>query len=105
MCKDGRSITSAPNQFVRNVLRQQSIKELKTKITQGNLAIMKYFIYCRTLDKAFTSCVVPPHFERFLIAEDSADSTDLSCILFRMQRAIGGAWAEYLHIGDEPPCH
>ena len=67
---------------------------------------MKGQIYVHTLDIiAFTAGAIPPHLEHFLFAEDSAQSIDLSCILFRMQRAIGGAWTEYLHKKTRPPVH
>ena len=63
---------------------------------------MKGLIYSYALDiRAFTSCAVPPHLERLLLAEDNAQSTDLSNMLFRMQQAIGGAWTEYLHSDEE----
>ena len=84
MCKEGRMFTCAPNKFVRILLRQKSVTELNIKITQGKPSIMKDFMCRHTLDiRAFTACPVPPHLKRFRIAEDGADSTDLSNILFR----------------------
>ena len=41
MCKDGRMVTCAPNKFVRNLLRQRSFAERKTKTTQGQLSALK----------------------------------------------------------------
>ena len=55
-----------------------------------------------TLDiRAFTSCSVPPHLEHILLAEDQPISGDLSCAVFRMHRAVGGSWTEYLHIDED----
>ena len=63
---------------------------------------MKGIIYSHTLDiRAFTSPAVSPHLERFLLAEDNAQSTYLSSLLFRVQRAIGGARTEYLRSDEE----
>ena len=49
------------------------------KSTQGKLATMKGQIYPHTLDvTAFTSCVIPPHLKKCLLAEDDAQKTNLS---------------------------
>ena len=48
MCKEGRMITGAPNKLVRELLRQKSFTELKTKTTQGKLSTMNGFIYRAT---------------------------------------------------------
>ena len=77
--KDGRMITCAPNKCVRDLLRQRFLTALMTKSTQGNLSTTKGHIYMHTMDiKAFTSCAIPPDLERFLLAEDDAQKTDLS---------------------------
>ena len=44
----------------------------------------------------YTSCPIPPHFDGLLLPSDHADSVDLSSILFRMHRSVGGAWTEYI---------
>ena len=90
MSKDWRMITRSPNKFVRDLLMQQSLTDLMTKTTSGKLSTMKGQTYTHTMDiRAFTSCAIPPHLARFLLAEDSARKTDLS-YAFRMQRAIRG---------------
>ena len=63
---------------------------------------MKSLIYTQTIDiRTFTSCAIPPHLKRFLLAEDNAQKTDLSCVFFMIKRATGGAWIECLHSDDE----
>ena len=44
----------------------------------------------------YTSCPIPPHFDGLLLPLDHADSVDLSSIIFRMHRSVGGAWSEYI---------
>ena len=90
------------NKFVRNLLRQQSIDEFKTKNIQGKVASLKDTVYKHTMDiRAYTACSIPPHLEYFLLSDDNAQSVDLSAIMFRLHRAIGGAWAEYMHTDEE----
>ena len=92
-------VTTIPNKFTRDLLRRQSIALMATKLTQGKLAKLKGRIYPHTLDiRAFTSC---PHLQHFLLAEDRACSVDLSGSLFRMHRAVGGSWTEYLKTDEE----
>ena len=43
----------------------------------------------------------PPHLEHLLLAEDQLCSVDLSGALFRMHRAVGGSWTEYLKTDEE----
>ena len=90
-------ITTTPNKFIRNLLRHQSAEYMATKRTQGRLATMKGLLYPHTLDiRAFTSCPVPPHLENLLLSQDKTRLVDLSRALFRMHRAVGGSWTEYL---------
>ena len=94
-------VTGATNNFVRGLLRQQSLAELRTKKIQGRVAKLKDTIYKHALDiRAFTSCPIPPHLEHFLLAEDNAQATDVSGIMFRMQKAIGGSLAEFMHTDE-----
>ena len=51
--------------------------------------------------RALTSCSVPSHLEHLLLSEDRASSVDLSRSLFRMHRAVGGSWTEYLKTDEE----
>ena len=76
---------------MRDLLRQVFFTALMTKSTQGKLFTMKGHVYTHTMDiSAFISCAIPPHLERFLLAENKARKTDLSCAFFRMQKAIRG---------------
>ena len=95
-------VTTIPNKFARGLLRRQSVARMATKITQGKLANFKGRIYQHTLDiRAFTSCSVPSHLEHLLLSEDGASSVDLTRSLFRMHRAAGGSWTEYLKTDEE----
>ena len=95
-------ITTTPNKFIRNLLRHQSAEYMATKRTQGILATMKGLLYPHTLDiRAFTSCPVPPHLENLLLSQDKTRLVDLSRALFRMHRAVGGSWTEYLKTDEE----
>ena len=102
LCKDCRMIITIPHKFTRNLLRHQSSALMATKLTQGKLAKLKGLIYHHTLDiLAFTSRPIPSHLEHLLLAEDQPMSVDLSGALFRMHRAVGGSWTEYLKTDDE----
>ena len=75
---------------------------MATKLTQGKLAKLKGLIYPHTLDiRAFTLCLIPVHLQHLLLAEDQANSVDLSGCMFRMHRAVGGSWTEYLKTDKE----
>ena len=102
LCKDGRMVTSIPSKFTRDLLRRQSTALMATKLTQGKLAKLKGLIYPHTLDiRAFTLCLIPVHLQHLLLAEDQASSVDLSGCMFRMHRAVGGSWTEYLKTDKE----
>ena len=50
------------NKFVRGVLRQQFIDELKTKKVQGKVASLKDTAYKHAMDmRAYTTCSIPLH--------------------------------------------
>ena len=71
------------------------------KKVQGSIAKLKDTMYKHTLDiRAFTSCSISPQLEHLLLPDDDAQATDLSGIMFRMQRAIGGSWTEYIHTDE-----
>ena len=92
-------VAAIPNKFTRDLLRRQSIALMTTKRTQGKLAKFKGLIYLHThtLDiRAFTSCSIPPPLHYLLLSEDQASAVDLSGCMFRMHRAVGGSWTEYL---------
>ncbi len=42
----------------------------------------------------FTQCTIPAEWYRFLLPGDDPKGVDLSGILYRAQRAIGGGWTE-----------
>ena len=95
-------ITTIPNKFTNNLLRHQSVAYMATNPTQGKLASLKGLIYTHALDiRAFTSCPVPPHLENLLLSQDKTGSVDISRALFRMHRAVGGSWTEYLKTDEE----
>ena len=90
-------LITIPNKFTRNLLRRQSNALMATKLAQGKLAKIKVLIYIHTLDiRAFTSRPIPSHLEHLLLAEGQSTSVDLSGALFRMHRAVGRSWTEYL---------
>ena len=102
LCKDGRMVTSIPNKFTRDLLRRQSTALMVTKLTRRKFAKLKGLIYPHTLDiRAFTLCPIPVHLQHLLLAEDQANSVDLSGCMFRMHRAVGGSWTEYLKTDKE----
>ena len=97
LCRDGRMVTRTPHAFVRSLLRAQSSWEMAVMPTQGFPAPLKGTLYPHSLDiRMYTSCPIPPHFDGVLLPSDHADSVDLSSILFRMHRSVGGAWTEYI---------
>ena len=74
---------------------------MTTKKVKGRVAKLKDTIYKHALDiRAFTACSTPPRLEHLLPADDNAQAIDLSGIMFRMQRAIGGSWTEYMHADE-----
>ena len=90
-------VIAIPNKFTRELLRRQSTAFMSTKLTQGKLAKFKGLLYPHTLDiRAFSSCSIPPHLYHLLLSEDKVDTVDLSGCMFRMHRAVGGSWTEYL---------
>ena len=99
--REGRMVIGATNEFVRGFLKHQLFKEFIAKNVQGRVAKLKETLYKHTLNiKAFISCSIPPHLEHFLLAEDNAQATDLSGIVFRMQRAIGGLLIEHMRTDE-----
>ena len=97
ICCGGHMVTRAPHDFVRKLLREQSTREMLSIPTQGRLASLKETIYPHSLDiRMFTSCPIPPRFDGLLLQSDHAASVDLSGIIFRMHRSVGGGWTEYI---------
>ena len=90
-------VTRVPHAFVRKLLRSQSSREMALRPTQGRLALLKETLYPHSLDiRMYTSCPIPPRFDGLLLPSDHAASVDLSNILFRMYRSVGGGWTEYI---------
>ena len=90
-------VTRSSNVFVRNLLRTQSSFAMALRRTQGYLAKLKGTLYPHSLDiRIYTSCPIPLQFDGLRLPSDNADMVDLSNIIFRMQRAVGGAWTEYI---------
>ena len=97
LCREGHMVTRVPHDFVRKLLRSQSTREMSLRPAQGRLAQLKEAIYPHSLDiRMFTSCPIPPRFDGLLLQSDQAASVDLSSILFRMHRSVGGGWTEYI---------
>ena len=97
LCKEGRMVTTIPNKFAGDLLRRQSTALMSTKLTQGMLAKFKGLLYPHTLDiRIFAYCSIPPHLHNLVLSSDKVDTVDLSCCMFRMHRAVGGSWTEYL---------
>ena len=98
-------VTRTPNLFVRGLLRIQSFAAMATRPTQGYLATLRGSLYPHSLDvRIYTSCAIPTQLSNLLLPSDKADKVDLSSIMFRMQRAVGGSWTEYQK-SDTILCH
>ena len=94
----GRSVTRSALRAVRSEVREQALALWKTKPVQGKVALMHRALFLPCLDvAAFTCCRVPPRWRHLLLPGDLPSAVDLSKVMFRSLRAIGGGWTELLH--------
>ena len=95
----GRTVTRSPARAIRALLREQALGMWMTKPVQGKVACMPRALFFPCLDvSSYTCCSVPERWRRFLLPGDLPGTVDLSKMLYRCLRAIGGGWTEMLHV-------
>ena len=98
MVLDGRRVGSPIRATTRQLLRTQAAAEWRLRKVQGKLAMQAEEAFSPALDmRFFVRAEVPSRFARWLLPEDADRNTiDLSRMLYRCHRAIGGSWTEQL---------
>ena len=99
---DGRLITTSIAAAVRRLGRAQAHQAWCERPVQGHVARLASAIYGPAIDiRAYTKCKWERRWTALSLPQDTSPDVDLSGILFRTVRAIGGAWTERLHVDPE----
>lgn len=94
-------ITDPPREAVRTILREQAQALWAMRRVQGKVASLGSQVFGACLFPGwYTQCTPPPHWRSWCLPTDKP-VLDLSSVLFRCVRAIGGGWSEQLHV-DAP---
>ena len=101
---DGRMVTEPIAIAVRRRLRDQADNSWKRREIQGKVVNMCWYVYTKTLDlRAYTQCTIAPRWQQLALPIDGWRGVDLSKVLYRAIRAVGGGWTESLH--SDPSLH
>jgi hypothetical protein len=92
----GRMITRSARDAVRAILREDALQLWKQRPVQGKLGSMQSLVYTGCLDMRFYSNVAIPERWSFLLLPCDQTQVDLTGMLYRCVRAIGGGWTERL---------
>lgn len=99
----GCMITEPPRQAVRKALRVQAHEQWSKRRVQGKVASLCSQIFGPALFAGwYTECVPLAHWRSWCLPTDRR-VVDLSKVLYRCIRAIGGGWTEQLHVDATLP--
>ena len=94
---DARMVTSPIRTHVRSTLRMQSTEAWSKRAVQGLIPHLSQHLFLPALDPSlYIQCTFPDQWLRWSLPSD-AGVVDLSPVIVRLHRAIGGAWTERLH--------
>ena len=94
---DSRMVTGPIRAHVRSLLRRQSTAAWSQRAVQGLLPRVAKHVFCPPLDPSlFLLCSFPSPWVAWCLPSDSLP-LDLSAMVYRLHRAIGGSWTERLH--------
>ena len=94
---DARMVTSPIRNHVRSTLRMQSTEAWSKRAVQGLIPRLSQHLFLPALDPSlYIQCTFPDQWLRWSLPSD-AGVVDLSPVIVRLHRAIGGAWTERLH--------
>jgi hypothetical protein len=83
---------------VRGLLRSEALSSRRERPVQGKLASMSHLLYAEAQDlRYYSACKWTPQLRQFALHTDTHSHVDLSRVLYRCIRAIGGGWMERLH--------
>ena len=98
----GFAVTSPPAKAIRGLMRDQAVQEWRKRAVQGKVGRMGSCLFAPTLDlRVFTCCKIEERWQSLLLPSDVLGQVDLSRVLFRALRAIGGGWTEMLNMDEE----
>ena len=87
-----------PRVVIRNALRAQAQPQWSQRQVQGKVASFPQQVFGACLNAAwYIACVPLPTWRCCCLPTDAA-AVDLSRVLYRCVRAIGGGWTEQLHV-------
>lgn len=95
---DGRMVTGHVAPVIQETLRRQAAAEWRRRPVQGKLANIAGGVFAAVLDvRIFTACRWVESWRQLALPSDEGETVDLSKVMFRAHRAIGGGWTEYQH--------
>eukprot|EP00439_Symbiodinium_sp_Y106_P055377 s232_g7.t1 len=93
----GRSVTSPARDLIRNLMRQEALSSWASKPVQGLIAHVSHEIFKPCLNPdLYKHWQIPARWRRWALPQDDLQ-VDLTPMLFRCTRSIGGSWTERLH--------
>ena len=96
--RDGHMVTRAIADANRVRLREEATRKWVGRAVQGKIASCHTQLYAPTMDlRLFTACKVHTRWACLRLPSDRSDVVDLSRILYRSIRAVGGGWTEWQH--------
>lgn len=99
---DGYMVTKHISDVVRERLREQAVQAWRARPVQGKVATCRGRLFGPTMDiKAYTACNIPSRWDALLLPSDIGRTIDLSRVLYRAMRAVGGGWTEWQHSDNE----